>query len=887
MNIKVVAIKFFNLFLLIILSLGVFGQEATELLSTDSITVDIIGDSIVVTDGDLTQEEEDVLDKEVEYDAVDSIFYDLSKNEVQLFGEAVVKYGDITLTAHQISYNFNSHSVTAVGGLDSAGNTMGNPTFQQQNEKFDAKKITYNFDSQKGYIEEVRTEISSAYVHAKVSKKQTNNQIHIKGGFITTCDKEKPHFGFRTTKMIVVPDDKVVAGPGYLVFFNVIPLPVILPFALIPDQNKKASGIIMPSYGDAKSTQQGFYLKDGGYYWAINDHFHTAIKGSIFANGSWGVKSDSKYMVKYKFNGNFSIDYKDYIIGDKDIDTGPRKSKSLLLKWSHSQDPKSSQYSSFSSSVNFQSGFGYREDVTSSDYNYINKNVGSNITYRYIIPNSPFNVSASAKLSQVIDPIDSVTVSTTNDFTLPQITFNMKRVDIPLAFLKKNKMSSKKWFEKIGVNYTLNAENRIKFNQQQLDTINLTRDNFQQYIDIKNGLKHNAALSTSFNVKTISISPSIRTRGNWYFQHIEKHLDPQELVEVTDTINEFSQVWDISGGINVTGKVYGMYAFKGDRWLKAMRHQITASAGVNYAPGTETDQFGYYGDDGDYINYNPYKGSIYSPPNSNPSNTYNFKLTNDLEAKVKDKTDSIADYKKVKFINNLIIESSFDALRDSIKWSDVRLGGRFTNLFDVLNINYTAVFDPYAYDNKGRKTNESWLNSTNNLIRVKTAAISANFSLRSKKKEKKVKPKNEAQQIIQEEYENDPGLFQDLNIPWDVNVSYNINLNSIPTSMIDSQLNDSLYFNKKLNHTLGIRGSFSIFQIFRFNVSTGYDFVNLDWALTTIGLYVDLHCWEFSAFVRPSGGRKSYSFSINIKSPLLKDLKIKKESTFGGGSGFF
>lgn len=888
MSIKGVFRKLFNLFLLIILSTGLFGQNEEDLPSIDSLYTEVNAVDSTHRDSVIqTAKSESVLDFEVEYDAVDSIVFNLKNNEVNLHGNAVVKYGDITLTSNQITYSFDTYTVVAVGGLDSLGKAFETPTFKQGKENFEAKKITYNFQSGKGYIQEVRTEVADAYVHAKISKKQANNQIHIKGGYFTTCDKPNPHFGFKTTKMIVIPNDKVVTGPGYLVFFNKIPIPLILPFALIPDQNKKSSGIIIPSYGNAQSTKQGFFLRDGGYYWAANDYFHTKLLGTIYANGSWGVKSESRYTVKYKFNGSLRLNYDDFIIGDRDVNTdgnGARHSKSFNVLWSHRQDAKASQFSSFNASVNYVSGNGYRDDVNSNDEEYINQNVNSNISYKLTIPNSPFNLSINTKLSQSIDASDPENVSTTNDLTLPQLTFNMQRIDLPLSFLRKNKAGSKKWYEKIGLNYTMNAENRIKFNQQQLDSINLDKNNFEQYLNIRNGVKHNASINTSFKLKTLSISPSIRTSGNWYFRHKEKYLDPIDFIEVTDTIKEFSQVWSLSGGVNFTGKVFGMYAFKGvDNWIKAMRHQVTATVGVNYSPGTSSQEFGYVGDDGDFVKYNPYDGSIYSAPNSNPSNTYNFKLINDLEAKVKTKTDSTEEYRKVKFIDNLALTASYDAMRDSLGWSDIRMNGRFTKLFDVLNINYNAVFDPYAYNDDLKKINKSWLSETGNLFRVKSAGISANFSLKSKRKEKKIKPKNEAEQAIKDEFDENPGMFENLNIPWNLIVNYNINVsNSLKLNDDGVIKNDS-----KLNNNLGLRGSFTIFKIFRISANTGYDFVNLEWVPSTLGLYVDLHCWELTATVRPNGRRQSYSFSLNVKSPLLKDLKIKKESTFGGGSGFF
>ena len=858
----------------------------TDTLNNDSLDLNRITD---VQDSSATSD--DFLDNEVIYNAVDSMLFDLTTNEVHLYGEAYVKYGDITLTAENIVYDFDSYLVSAEGGVDSLGNPKNLPIFKQGKEEFEATRINYNFETQKGYIKEVYSKADEAFVFAKISKKQPNNNVHIKGGFFTTCDKPNPHYSFRSPKMIVIPNDKVITGPGYVAVGNV-PLPIGLPFIMFPTKSDKASGIIIPKYGD--SDKQGFFLRDGGFYWAMNDYFHTEFLGTIFTNGSWGVKNNSAYKKRYKFSGNFTLEYQDFVFGDKNIEGNFSESKSFTVRWTHRQDAKASKNSTFNTSVNFVSGSGYRNDIGSTTSDYVNRNFNSNIAYSLRIPNTPFNLTANAKLTQRVDIKaneeggDAQVTSTTNEITLPQVTFNMKRTDIPMAWIKKNKSSKKRWYEKVGFTYTMNIENRIKYSPQQLDTINLNSNNYKSYIDLRNGIKHRANVSTSFKIKTLSISPFINANGSMYSQKIEKFIDPETHESFTDTLSGFSSVWGLNTGVNLTTKLYGMYAFKGDGFIKAMRHQITFSAGVTYDPGNPTNLFGYVADDAKYEDYSPYEGAIFRPPASVPANIYNFKIINDLESKVKSKKDSVETYNKVKFIDNLSTGVRFDAFRDSIKWSDVTLNGRFTQIANVVNINYNAIFDPYAYNSDNRKIGSSYFKQTGKLIRLRSAGVVATFKLKSKKQGDKPKPKNSGEQKIldleKEKAENDePSFFDNLNIPWTLDINYNLNMVKPVIINEQGQFTDTTTFVQ----TLSLRANFTIYKMFRFGVRTGYDFLNKEVQPSSFTLYVDLHCWELSVNLIPFGRKKSYSVSFNIKSSLLKDLKIKKESTYGGGAGFF
>jgi hypothetical protein len=839
--------------------------------------------------------QKDFMEFDVEYNAVDSMLFDLTTNEVKLYGNAYVKYGNITLTADRIVYDFDSYLVHAEGGIDSAGNPINEPVFQQGTESFEATDISYNFNSEKGFIKEVYSEASGAYVFAKKSKKQPNNHVHVKGGFFTTCDKEKPHYSFRTGKMIVIPDDKVVTGPGYL-SVGKVPLPLGLPFIMLPNKNEQASGIIIPSYGD--SQQQGFYLRDGGFYWAASDVFHTDLRGTIFTNGSWSLESRAFYNLRYKFKGGFSFRYNNMIFGREEIEDGNySREKSYTINWTHQQDPKASKYSSFNARVNFVNGNQYRDDISTSTTNYVSQTFNSSLNYSYSIPNSPFTLAANARIDQNLNIGENEQRSVINEITLPQLTLNMNRIELPLSWLRKNSAGGKKWYERIGLTYNLNAENRVRFSPTVIDTVIITESNFREYYDFRNGIRQRASLNTNFSTKFFTLTPFVNVDNNIYTRFITKSLDPVTLETALDTINDLSAAWGVNTGVQLTTKLYGMYAFKGEGLVKAMRHQITFSANMSYNPGISPIVYGYTGEGGRFQSYSPYELEIFSPPNSRPSNTYSFRIINDLEAKVRKRTDSTQTYEKVKFIDNLSASASYDAFKDSIRWSNVAIAGRFTRLFNSLDVNYNLALDPYAYNLEGDKIADSFFNQTGKLIRIDRANIVASLRLKSSEKKTKAKPRSKAEKAvddIQNEIEskidnnsNETSFLDDFKIPWDLNLNYNLTVSRPIVWDLEGD-KPVLLDTTNFIQTLSLRSSFTLFKIFRFTINSGFDFLNDQVLPTTVlGLYVDLHCWELSFSFRPLGRLQSYNVSFNIKSPLLKDLKIKRQDYFGSGRGFF
>ncbi len=831
---------------------------------------------------------------EVTYTATDSLVFSLDGKTVELYGKARIVYESITLEADYIRYEMDQNLVIATGLPDSAGNVVGNPVFKDPNNSFESKKLRYNFKTQKGYIEEVITEQEGGYLHAEQTKKQSNGHVHLKNGKYTTCDLEHPHFYIAITKGISMPGDKIISGPAYLVLADV-PLPIGLPFGFFPNSKTKSSGILIPKYGEEQ--RRGFYLREGGYYFAMNDYMDLKVTGDIYTNGTWGLRVGSNYKVNYRFAGNLSVKYFKNVTGYKNIEGLFSESRDYSIGWSHSQDARANPNSSFRASVNLSSS-SYDQNHTRNINSVMTNTKQSSISYTKSWPNSPFNLSASLNHSQ-----NSKTKGV--NLTMPKISFNMTRIN---PFKRKSGTGPKRWYEEIQLSYSSILENRIK----TTDSLLFTSDVFN---DMQNGYKHTIPLSLNIKpfrktpmLQSFAITPSMNYRGMFYSKQVHKYVTYQEVQDdqgnvkfnpiVNDTlINKFSYAHSLfpSIGSGVAPKIYGMYQFTGDGRLEAIRHVMTPSASFSYVPDMSSYQPNYYREVVDTVNgdavleeYSIYEGQLYGTPTVNgASGSLNFSLRNNLEAKVRSKVDTIDEVEKVKLIDNLSFSTSLNLFHtDTLTpaWRPVSFNGNARVFKNKLNLSFRGTMDPFGYDSLRTRTRETYFSQTGNPVRLTSASISAGFSLKSKQNQGQDKS-GQANQDRQSQLNNpdmarenplenyDPnmeeyyGEYVDFDIPWSLRVDYNFSYNKPKDE-------------SKIVQTVRASGDFSLTPNWKIGFNTGYDLDRKQFTTTNLSIYRDLHCWEMRISVVPFGNYRSYNFQINAKSSILSDLKYNKRKAW-------
>jgi len=898
-------IKIFFIILLTVLSCSVlFAQQPDTAVVTAQPALDslfgAISDSMYVSDslrsdtligsrstgGDVQSE--------VKYDANDSLIFSLDRGTVELFGGAHITYEDIVLEADYIRYNMDSSLVTAFGLPDSTGAMAGKPVFTDASSSFESKTMRYNFKTKKAYVEEVITQQEGGYLHAEQTKKQNNGHVHLKDGKYTTCDLDHPHFYIALTKAISMPGDKIVSGPAYIVLADV-PLPIGLPFGFFPNSMTKTSGILIPKYGE--EANRGFFLREGGYYFAMNDFMDLRVTGDIYTNGTWGVRVGSNYKWNYHFSGNLNVRYFKNVSGYKNIEDTYTVSKDYAIGWSHSQDSRANPNSSFRASVNLSSS-SYDQNHTRNINSVMRNTKQSSISYTKSWPNSPFNMSASLNHSQ-----NSNTKAV--NMTLPKVSFNMARIT---PFKRKSGVGPKRFYEDIQLSYTSLLENRIK----TTDTLLFTS---QVWDDMKNGYQHSIPLSLSIKpfrktamLQSFAITPSMNYKGMLYTKQTRKYLTYEDEYDdlgnvtgytttiVKDTISKISYAHSLfpSIGSGISPKIYGMYTFDGKGRLEQIRHVLTPSAGFSYVPDLGVLQADYYRDlideeSGDTLHtYSIYEDQIYGTPSTRgASGSLNFSLRNNLEAKMRSKNDTIDELEKVSLLDNLSLSTSLNLFHsDSLTpaWTPINFNGN-TKLFNnKLNLSFRGVLDPFGYDSTRARTAETWYSQTGKPLRLTAASMSAGFSLKSKKEKTNSKGGQEdmdqqSQLNTGEVVSKDPlgqydpnmeeyyGDYVDFDIPWSLRVDYSF---SYTKRQAES----------KIVQTLRTSGDFSLSPNWKIGFNTGYDLDRKQFTTTNLSIYRDLHCWEMRISVVPFGNYKSYNFQINAKSAILSDLKWNKRQSW-------
>jgi hypothetical protein len=635
-------------------------------------------------------------------------------------------------------------------------------------------------------------------------------------------------------------------------------------------------------YGEEQN--RGFFLRDGGYYWAAGEYFDLALKGEIYSKGSWGVQTHTNYRKRYKFGGGFDFKYNINVYGESGLDTYQR-SKQFAVTWNHSQDAKANPNRTFSASVNLSSS-GYDRQNSyvgqTGGNNYLTNQKSSSVSYSQKFENTPFNMSLNLRHSQ--NSLDS-----TISLSLPEMTFSMAKF---YPFRKKTRTGPVKFYEKFGFNYTGNLRNSIS----NVKEYELLDKSFPE--DWKNGIQHNIPLAfPGFNLaKYVNVSPSIGYNEKWYFQKYNYTYDPDNIhydesgnasnIE-KDTISGLSRVYDYNYSLSASTNIYGMFIPRNpNSKIKGIRHKITPSASFSYRPDFGQERFGYYQhvqvdslENYEYFDIND--GGIYGgSPGRGASGSINMSISNNLEMKVldtKDTTSTNADekFRKVKIIDNLSMSTSYDLIRDSLNLSPISVRARTT--VAGVSVNMGTVIDPYMLNDKYQRYNEFVWNNKNGIGRIgriANANLSFGMNFNSKKKESKSATPAGASQggEIEEDMPMIPDLgsgYVDFNIPWTFGFDYSFSYNG-PTSGSP---------NGRISQTLGLRGNLSLTDKWKVSMNTNFDIKAGEFSYTTVNVNRDLHCWQMAFNFVPFGYMKSYSFTINAKSSMLKDLRLQKRES--------
>lgn len=812
--------------------------------------------------------EKSAIDAKVDYKAIDSIAFDIPKQIVHLYTNAEIAYEDVGLKSAYLEIDFKKSIAFAKGVNDTTGKEKGTPVFKQGDKTYRSKELRYNYKTKKGLINQVITKEDDGYLHGTTVKKLGNGEMDVKQGKYTTCDLDDPHFELKFSKAKVIPGNKIVTGPAYIVIEDV-PLPIGLPFGLFPNKKGRSSGILIPSYGE--SATRGFFLENGGYYWGISDYMDLKLTGDIYSRGSWVLKPNINYKVRYKYSGAFNFYYAITVDGQKET-SAYTKRRDFKVTWSHRQDPKSNPVSNFSANVNAGSSKYDRNNLTSVK-DHLSNQYSSSINYSLNFdPRYP--ISISARHSQN-------TTDRSINITLPELSFSAARF-YPLR--RKTALGELKWYENISVTYNMNARNEIN----TYDSLLFKPGTMNKF---RNGMKHSIPVSSSIKIlKYFTMTNSVNFTERWYTSYINKTWVPVSIIGngvipphlQTDTIYGFKTAHEYSFSSSVSTTIYGMVQFKKGP-VRALRHVITPNIGFSYHPDFGRESLGYYKTvqkdlKGNYVEYSIFDDaafrSIYGAPAKNKSGSVNFGMSNNLEMKVRSLKDTITGTKKVKLIDNFTIGTSYDLAKDSLKWSPVSMSGN-TTLFKNISIQYSSVWYLYAVDSAGRTINRFEWDVNRRLLRPENSnwSLSLNWSLPLKTKKKKaIDPTKGTPEEI-EEVLNNPSGFIDWNNPWSLNFNYNLQYKGILGPLAENK-------SKTIVQTLGFNGDLSITPKWKVSLRSGFDFENHKISYTSMTVHRDLHCWEMNLNWIPTGYFKSWNFELKVKSALLQDLKLKKKKDF-------
>ena len=807
----------------------VFGQSKTS----DS-TITNKKDTVLVQP---SKEKKNTIDAPVYNKSADSSIIDLVNNKMILIGNATVKYKSIEVSAEYMEFDFDKKEILAKPLFDTLGNAIGKPHFKDDNDEFDADEIRYNFKTKKGLVKNVRTQQGEGYLISEKTKQLPHNIVCLVNGKFTTCDHKHPHYYLNLTKAKVIPNDKIVSGPAYLVVEDV-PLPIAIPFGYFPNKKGHSSGVILPEYGEERN--RGFFLKNWGYYFALNDYSDLLLTADIFSLGSWGAHLKSNYKVRYKFNGMLNLDYSKIIISEPDL-PDYQNLNSYWIRWSHNQDSKANPTFNFKANVNFGSSTYGKYSGTNFNQR-LRSTVQSNIALTKRFANTPFSMSVNLRHSQ--NMLDS-----TINLSVPEIAFNMRRI-YPFKNKKGGKHHS---YEKISLTWNTSVKNTIKLKESELYKATYLNN-------YRNGIKHTIPISWNTKLfKYFFLSPSAKWTERWYFRYIHKTLADSTLK--TDTINGFVRGYDYNISIPFNTKIYGFYIFKTKNKnpkIKAIRHMMTPQISYTYRPDFSASKYGFYepvpGDTTGAL-YSIFGDAIFGAPPTGKYGAVSFSLNNNLEMKVREGGDTSETYKKIPLLQSLSVSSNYNLAVDSMNWSNVNINGR-TRLIGMFDVSFAGVINPYALNEEGKVINRLLWNE-NSIGRFTNGRASLNFNMNDKTFKKKKDKKGKKS--------NDGYAYSDIN--WNMSISY-VYMYSKPATEAQT------------TQTVRLSGNIKPTSKWRVDFTFGYDLINKKVTYPSFMIHRDLHCWEMSLRVIPFGVYQSYNFTIKVKASMLQDVKYEQRRSW-------
>lgn len=837
---------------MLISTISVFGQSdlknnqkhtVNSPLNNPTVTKDTVKTIKLDTINDVDDSEP--LEHRIIYNARDSIRYESKGQKVYLFGEAYVEYESMNLKAEFIEIDNEKNTVLAYGTKDSLGNEIGYPLFKDGEQEISCRKMAYNLKTKKGKIYDVLTKEGDLLLLGSEVKKDSNDVVYMKDLKCIPCEYKDARTVFRAQKAKIIPDDKIVTGPMYLEIGGV-PTPLGLPFGFFPNTKKRHSGILIPFFNSSENL--GFNLKDGGFYWGISEQTDMSIRGDIYTNGSWALRTLNNYNVNYKANGSLALGYSEFIFGEKEIPGSRSKQRDISINWRHQQDQKSNPTIRFSSDVN----------VRTSKYNKYNAlNTGQYLTNTF---QSNINFSKSFKTSvlSINARHNQNTQTKLMEISFPELTFNVTRF---YPFKKEGRIKQNP-MDKLGISYLFEARNTLRGRDTSIFKGNIADS-------LKYGFRHTLPISTNMTLfRYFTLTPSLNLSAVMYTKTTDKFLDYATGKVLSSTNRDFKTGYDANFNTSLSTKVFMDYLFKGNR-VKQIRHLLIPTINYTYRPDFGAAQFGFWKEvisdttGKTKTKYSVFENTLFGGPTIGEQNSISVNLNNNLEAKIRKTTDTGFVYKKVVLMQNLSINGNYNFAADSFRMSNINITGR-TLLWKFFNLVFNSAFDPYYYNKDlGRRQKDFTLNTDGKLMRFYTGdiALNASFSSNALQASKQKKPdltnaaeRGAATNTLQTQEQ----------LPWNLNIYYNLRFDNTKNSLNTTQ-------------TMNFSGDVAVTKYWKLGVTSGYDFTNKNLSYTSVNLYRDLKCWEARIDWVPFGFRKSYSLTINLKTSMLNDIKIPRQ----------